>query len=244
MISEARAQPNWKSRWIVWGSVASLILLAAAIGIEAGYPWVLKVPAQWLAVAAIPVLVALVKVGFIDEFTFGGVGIKRGIKDLGFFPQSDQEGRDRPPIKSVADAFRRQGRNIEIRSAAEVPDWPAGKELAQEYQRTHSLELVHISSPSQVPGQKCDISIYLMKHVPGRNNDNQTSGFTEIDHAEFFFGPSWGDRIFIAPNEGGTIGVNTAAWGQFLAMCRVIFNDGRDPVVLFRYIDFEMLRLR
>ncbi len=78
-----------------------------------------------------------------------------------------------------------------------------------------------------------------MRHHSG-HGENQTVGFTEIERAEFFFGPSWGNRIFTSDNDGGVIGVNTSAWGTFLATCRVIFNDGSVPVVLHRYIDFEM----
>lgn len=78
-----------------------------------------------------------------------------------------------------------------------------------------------------------------MRHHQGPA-ENQTTGFTEIERAEFFFGPSWGDRVFVSNNDGGVIGVNTSAWGAFLATCRVVFNDGSDPVVLDRYIDFEM----
>jgi hypothetical protein len=242
---EARSSKAARSsKRTLWSGMAgSLALLAIAIAIEAGYPWVLKVPAQWLAIVALPALIALIKVGLIDEFSFGVVGIK-SVKNLISFPSDDELKADKTTIDKFFEVLRRQqDRSVEIKSAADVPGWPALQEHEQEYQRTRFLELVHIYKPSKIRDEAYDISIYIMKHIPGKGNDNQTTGFTEIDHAEFFFGPGWGNRIFIAPNQGSTIGVNTTAWGQFLATCRVIFEDG-GAVVLHRYIDFEMTRER
>src|SRR5262249_32002912 len=51
----------------------------------------------------------------------------------------------------------------------------------------------------------------------------------------------WGNEIFTIPNSGGLLGVRTHAWGTFLATCRLTFTDSaRPPIVLHRYIDFEM----
>ena len=63
----------------------------------------------------------------------------------------------------------------------------------------------------------------------------------EIESAEFFFGPAWGDRVFPVANEGGMIGIRTSAWGPFLATCQLTFKDkSHSPVILHRYVDFEM----
>ena len=39
---------------------------------------------------------------------------------------------------------------------------------------------------------------------------------------------------------GGLIGIRTAAWGSFLAIGRIAFRDGRTPLILQRFVDFEM----
>jgi hypothetical protein len=91
-------------------------------------------------------------------------------------------------------------------------DWTSAREA--EYERSRRLALVHIYKPSARRGQKYDISIYLMRHLSGQQG-NQTTVFTEIEKAEFFFGHSWGNRIFPSINNGGVIGVSTSACGTF-----------------------------
>jgi hypothetical protein len=127
----------------------------AVIGVEAGYPWVLKVPAQWIAIAALPALIALIRVGLIDEFSFGGVGFKKDIKDLGFFPRS----KEFSPMKQSAaakafESLRIQGGSVEIRTAAEVSGWSPPAERERSYQRAHALEMVHIYRPSTLWDQE------------------------------------------------------------------------------------------
>jgi hypothetical protein len=74
----------------------------------------------------------------------------------------------------------------------------------------------------------------------GTVTPNQREGFAEIEKFELYLGPSWNDEIFTAPNSGGLIGIRTSAWGSFLATGCVTFKDGRAPLILDRYIDFEM----
>lgn len=160
------SEPARRSKRILWSGIAgSFALLSCAIGVEAGYPWVLKVPAQWLALAALPALIALVKVGLVDEFNFAGVGFKKEIKDLGFFPRSSEWSPERATVAKAFDALRSQDRGVEIRAAAEVSGWSASQEREQSYQQTNSLELVHIYRPSRVRHRAYDISVYLMRHI-------------------------------------------------------------------------------
>jgi hypothetical protein len=209
-----------KSRWaLLIGSACSIGVLAGALALQAEHSWILKLPTQWLAVAAIPALVGLVLGGYIRKFSLAGVELEAPpLKPVGYVTPGGG-----PQDRKVATSIR--------------PDWTRARE--EEYERTHRLALVHIYKPSTRRNQKYDISIYLMRHHSGQG-DNQTVGFTEIERAEFFFGSSWGNRIFTSSNDGGVIGVNTSAWGTFLATCRVAFNDGSAPIVLHRYIDFEM----
>jgi hypothetical protein len=85
-----------------------------------------------------------------------------------------------------------------------------------------------------------DVTVFLMRHVRGAQ-PNQTERFEDVEKAEFFFGESWGNQVFTARNEGSFVGVSTSAWGTFLATCRVTFRDAKNaPVILHRYVDFEM----
>jgi hypothetical protein len=210
---------DWRALAI--GAAVSIAIFVGVLVLQARHSWLLKLPTQWLALAALPVLVGMALGGYVGRFSFAGVEVEA------------------PSLKPVE--YVKPGPEGSKDAASIHADWTIARE--QEYARTHRLELVHIYKPSARRGQKYDVSIYLMRHHSGEEA-NQTTGFTEIEKAEFFFGVSWGNRIFTAVNDGGVVGVNTSAWGTFLATCRVIFNDGSAPVVLHRYVDFEMAPLR
>ena len=221
VTSRSSALPRSR-RALVLGAIGSVLLLAAAVSLQAAGSSILNLPAQWLAVAAVPVVIGLVYGRYISRFSFAGLEV---------------EAPPLKPLEYVEPGTRPEGSKTAIASQS---DWTAEREA--EYQRTHRLELVHIYKPSTRSGQKHDISIYLVRDDPlGR--PSQTTNFTEVEQAEFFFGETWGNRIFTTKNNGGVIGINTSAWGTFLATCRVTFRDGSSPVVLHRYIDFEMATL-
>lgn len=98
------------------------------------------------------------------------------------------------------------------------------------YERSRRLFLVHLLSPSSKPGT-FDVQIYLRRH------GNQP--IDDVESATFFFGKSWGNRVFDGTREHDAIGVATSAYGPFLCTCLVTFTDGTE-VVLDRYVDFEM----
>ena len=98
------------------------------------------------------------------------------------------------------------------------------------YKENRDVFLTHVITPSKLKNQKFDIFIYLVKH--------RTKDLSDVDHAEFFFGPKWKNKIFNCRNDGGFVGVLTAAYGEFLCTCCVTFKDGYQ-VYLSRYIDFE-----
>jgi Domain of unknown function (DUF4062)/prokaryotic YEATS domain len=97
------------------------------------------------------------------------------------------------------------------------------------YTTNRGLFLVHTLSPSRKRGQLFDIFIYLRKH--------KSSDTPEVEFAEFFLGKYWGNTVFRVPNEGGLVGLSTAAYGEFLCVCRVTFKGGTQ-LMLNRYIDF------
>ena len=115
---------------------------------------------------------------------------------------------------------------------------------AEEYARTDGYMLAHVYRPSTEPNQTYDIFIFVVRHQKGTSTPPKRQ-FDEIEKAEFFFGQSWGNEVFPAPNTGSVIGVRTHAWGTFLATCRITFrNTSKAPIILHRYIDFSMAQAR
>jgi hypothetical protein len=116
-----------------------------------------------------------------------------------------------------------------------------GKHLAYR-ENNDNLFLVHFLEPSIIPGQNYDVTIHLVRHVWG--GENQTTNFRDVHKAYFYFGPSWRDekskdgKVFEVPNEQKYIGVRIAAWGTFLATCLVVYTNDKS-LILHRYIDFE-----
>jgi hypothetical protein len=96
--------------------------------------------------------------------------------------------------------------------------------------------IAHTLRQSKDKDQKFDIAIYLLRH---RAQDLDTYVIDDIDYADFFLGPMWGDQIFHVQNRGTIVGLSVSAYGPFLCICRVTFKDGKQ-IFLNKYIDFEM----
>ncbi|MEE1785214.1 hypothetical protein PUR71_20205 [Streptomyces sp. SP17BM10] len=113
----------------------------------------------------------------------------------------------------------------------EAAEWAEYR--SQLKRRSRNIHLVHVISPSKVPGQRFDIFAYL---VPSRGGD-----LSDVVRAQFFLGQYWGNKIFDVPNEGAgkPIGFSTSAYGTPLCVCRVFFRDG-GSAILSRLLDFEM----
>jgi len=197
----------------------------------------LELKAQWLSVAILPILVVLVAGNYIGSFKAFGVEMK-------FRPNAAFRGLPYldPPAPTTdsleqAEAFEEeQGPNPSFLEGR--PQWTDARN--DEYLRGQRLFLVHVYEPSKRPEMKYDITIFLIRHIPGENA-NQRVGFDEIELMELYLGPSWGHQVFKFHNNGGLIGVRTSAWGTFLATARISFKDeNRLPLILHRYIDFEM----
>src|SRR5205823_3429544 len=124
--------------------------------------------------------------------------------------------------------------------AVEMSDWR--RRRAEEYTRVDGYMLTHVYRRSEVPDQTFDIFLFLVRHRKGTDGP-PLKDFKEIAQADFFFGESWGNKVFTVVNSGGVIGVRTHAWGTFLATCRITFRDQhREPIILHRYVDFHMLQ--
>jgi hypothetical protein len=120
------------------------------------------------------------------------------------------------------------------------PESPGGALLTEEHwaarrrateREARGVYVVHVLAPSQTPGQRYDLFIYLVAH--------RDADLTTVRYAEFFLGRYWGSRVFRVENSGERIGISTSAYGPVLCLCRVTFEDGHESV-LYRYIDFEM----
>jgi hypothetical protein len=158
-------------------------------------------------------------------------------------------GRDQLATKVVADV----GRHIAMRAATKVgPGIPLQDigieslrgpvtETSDEwntrriavYAAHRGVFLTHIISPSAKPGQAFDVFIYLIRH--------KSEDLSDIRVAEFFLGPYWENQVFPAVWKDGFIGITTSAYGTFLCICRVTFDDGTHAY-FERYIDFETQR--
>jgi hypothetical protein len=226
-----------KNPSVSWACVVSILLFLLFCGLQAASSSVLNLPVQWLGIAMLPILLALIVGGYIGKFKAAGIEFEPGMRLLPYAPPSSS------PTHTLA--------------THAAPEWPPAEESAPapieappnsawqnqrdlEYRRTGYLFLVHVYERSTRPGQLYDITIFLMRHVRGPA-PNQKEGFPDVEKAEFYFGESWQHQVFVAHNEGGFIGVRTSAWGTFLATCLVTFKDQhKSPVILHRYIDFEM----
>lgn len=205
--------------------VISVVLLSLFLWLQARGSSLIELPVQWIWVSLVPILLALIAGGYISKLKFPGVEYEGGSRVPGNVPYV-------PPGRTGAAAATR----------GVAPSAPAAwtDERAKEYQRTSNLFLVHVCKPSARPGQRYDVTIFLMRHVPGPE-PNQTEGFEDVEKAEFYFGEGWGHQVFTAYNAGSFVGVSTSAWGMFLATCRVTFKGAnKTPVILHRYVDFEM----
>jgi len=114
----------------------------------------------------------------------------------------------------------------------QLPAWVGDRQKLKT--DSHEIFLAHVLRPSQRPGQKYDVFIFLKAGKDGNLRD--------VRKAEFFFGRYWQNRIFAVQNSGIRVGVATSAYGEFLAICRIEFVNGLHAVVS-RFVDFEMGRI-
>lgn len=99
-------------------------------------------------------------------------------------------------------------KNLSSEKAPLPQDWRQNR--SDEYARVDGYMLAHVYRPSTASSQKYDIFLFLVRHQQGTDGPPRHH-FDEIEKAEFFFGESWGNQIFTAPNTGGVIGVRTRA---------------------------------
>jgi hypothetical protein len=106
-------------------------------------------------------------------------------------------------------------------------DYQAARRASQ-----HSFFMTHILGPAKSRGQLYSIAIRVSPH---KDQDPWV-----VRSASFYLGRSWGARVFVGQRGvDGKFGITTEAWGPFLALCEVEFDDGT-RVLLDHYCDFDM----
>ena len=161
-----------------------------------------------------------------DLLTDIGIRIRKG-SSLKLGPI--EIGEDLRSLPEIAPA------SIAPAAAAEVHSTEASwsEERDNIYEGNRRVFLAHVLEPTDAPGQRYKVFIFLVRH--------RGEALRDVAFAEFFLGSSWGNRIFREYPRDGKIGLATAAYGTFLCVCHVHFRDGR-VAKLHRYIDFEMGR--
>jgi hypothetical protein len=107
------------------------------------------------------------------------------------------------------------------------------QERRKYYEPNRFVFLVHKISPSKKPDQLYDILIYLIPHH-GHN-----ASLASVQKVEYYFGKSWGNRIFTSIDRANNFAISTSAYGPFTCTAEIYFSDGT-TVMAWRYIDFEM----
>ncbi len=105
-------------------------------------------------------------------------------------------------------------------------DYQSARKVSQ-----HSHFLTHILGPATKPGQKYSVAIRVTPHKDAVHR---------VKSATFYLGRSWGNRAFEGKRgPDGRFGIATEAYGPFLALCEVEFDDG-SRILLDHYCDFDM----
>lgn len=236
-MGEERNSQSHKALW--WSCLVSLILLVVFAWLQVSRSAVMELKAQWLWLAILPILIVLITGRYIGKLKGPGIEFEVYKSDSQMRQLASTPPQAPPGLAEAPPAVSPENLLSVAKGVPGASDdiWTSARQ--SEYERTDRLFLVHVYEPSTIPVQKYDITIFLMRHIPG-STPNQRDGFSEVEKLELCFGPAWGNQIFTARNNGGLIGVRTSAWGSFLATGRVIFKNHRPPVILHRYIDFEM----
>ncbi len=105
-------------------------------------------------------------------------------------------------------------------------DYQSARKVSQ-----HSHFLTHILGPATKPGQKYSVAIRVTPHKDAAHR---------VNSATFYLGRSWGNKAFEGKRgPDGRFGIATEAYGPFLALCEVEFDDG-SRILLDQYCDFDM----
>lgn len=104
-------------------------------------------------------------------------------------------------------------------------------ERAAFYSKHRGAMLVHKLYKSQKNEQLYDILIYL---IPKKG-----CNLIQVTSVDYYFGKHWGKKIFTSNDRSNGFAIVTSAYGAFLCIAKINFNDGKSETV-YRFVDFEM----
>jgi len=115
-----------------------------------------------------------------------------------------------------------------------LQDYQSARKLSQRL-----LFLTHTLGPATQPGQTYSVAIRVTRHVP-HGADRQDAPDT-VRSASFYLGQAWGSKVFEGKRgkDDGRFGITTEAYGPFVVLCEVEFDDG-ERILLDHYCDFDM----
>jgi hypothetical protein len=148
-----------------------------------------------------------------------GAGVKLGVFEIGQFYVEPGGGVVKAGAGAVQGTREDDGRRHAQREEYYVPN--------------RLIMLVHRIAPSMEGGQLYDILIYVIPHP---KSDSSLIGVTRV---EYYFGKSWGRKIFTSIDRARGFAIATSAYGPFMCTAEIHFNDGHS-VIVSRYVDFEM----
>jgi hypothetical protein len=130
------------------------------------------------------------------------------------------------PLGTVPVAVARLTSPIDRVDPSFLRDYQSARRESQ-----YSHFLTHILGPATKPGQKYSVAIRVTEHERAVH---------QVRSCWFFLGRSWGNRAFEGRRgPDGRFGIATEAYGPFLALCEVEFDDG-SRILLDHYCDFDM----
>lgn len=219
----------------VW-LAASVLLAGAFLGgaISIGDP-------AWLRAVLALSGIGIVVIGFVGAFLLITVFRPYIADDSSFFAwwektafrgyksEVQQVTRPEEPVEVVRAEVTSEADPYPVEAAFDAP-------RREKYRANAGVFLVHSWRPSKARGQVADIVIRLEEH-PGADGERALSEGL-IRSVAYNLGPFFSAGPIVKANAEDGYRLDVAAYGTFLCLALVEFNDGRAPVELDRYIDF------
>jgi hypothetical protein len=235
-------------RWITEDRVLAFVQIALALGggalVTAGVHSLTSLP--WLYLAGVFLLVAGGVAGLLYRFMPSNRALHRAtpIPDEPS-ASAPREGWVRPEeLGSYLDSINRTmeergfGRQPNVPPAQEptgaTPSWEElNAARVKRYEETRGLFLIHTWQPSNADGQVADVTLRLCQHAEG------PLARGEIKAVEYTLGPKFSNHSLVCTDARNDFALTVAMWGPMLCLAKVYFADGRQPLLLERYINFD-----
>jgi hypothetical protein len=107
----------------------------------------------------------------------------------------------------------------------------------KQYEDNYGLFLGHYWKPSGEEDQRADIRIQLRDH-PHPDGTSTPIAAGTVESVTYQLGPRFSNKQITETDDSTNFALDISAYGSMLCVAEVRFNDGKDPLVLSRYIDF------